>query len=155
MVKKCNSLVISRVSHIAVWIIDRVFNITIFQIITHLFDCHLRTIFFCLCCRSSQMRNDNSSLYTCNLWCREVSHVMLNLTGYQSIYHSFTVHQHISGKVQYNHAIFHQTDSICIDHALCTVKCRYMNRNIITFTINLIHSSCMVDSSGDLPCRLH
>ncbi len=71
-----NTRLIASQSHITVRIVHGMFDITIFQIIHHFFDCHLRTIIFGLFCRSSEMRNYNRAFDTCDFRCREVCDIM-------------------------------------------------------------------------------
>ena len=101
------------------------------------------------------MRNYNCAFYTYNFFCWEICYITVYFTCYKCINDIFLIYKNISGEVQNYNALFHQTDCILVNHSLCTVKCRYMDCDIIALFIDFIYCCCVMDTSGKSPCRIY
>ena len=101
------------------------------------------------------MRCHDTILHTCCGRIREITHIASDLTGLHCLYHGFFIYQKISCIIQKDHSILHLCDGLFIDHLFGTLQKRYMNGDIITFPINIIHIGNMCDLSGQVPGRIN
>ena len=87
------------------------------------------------------MRDSNDSVNIDSISIREVSYIAGNFSGSQSSFQVSIVDEFSTGKIQDSYAVFHLTDNISIDKALCLVIARNMQSNIIRSSINFFLSS--------------
>ena len=101
------------------------------------------------------MRDDDRIFHTCGCGIREIADIFLYFSFFEGFYNSLFIYQHITCKVQDHDIFFHQIDCILIDHLSGRIQQRYMDRDIIASTVNIIHIFDVLYAFGKFPCRIN
>ena len=101
------------------------------------------------------MGNHNGILHGCNIRGRKICYIFPDPVGPKRFHDRFLIHQRSSGKIQDDHTVLHLCNGRRTDHSLCALHQRDMNRNIITFPVDIIYIRNVFDVSGKVPCGIH
>ena len=140
---------------VAVWIVHRIFDVTIFHKITNFTDCHFRTVVLRLLCGSTKMRCYGCiwQLYCCRIW--KINNVFCYFTGLQCHFDVVFVHQCITGEVKKNNTVFHLVKCLFVKHSLGGIQKRNMHGKVITHLIQFLICFYHRYIAGHVKCMLN
>ncbi len=101
------------------------------------------------------MRDHNASVLSGSGTVGEIGHVLADLSLLDSVQNRILVYKQVTGKIEENHPVLHLVDCFLVDHTLCGIHQRHMNRDQITLFINFLHVQNMLHVTAQIPCRIH
>ena len=134
-------------SHVTVWEVYRIFDISVFKEISDFFYSHYCTVFFRFRCGCTKMWCNEDSWSSSHKRICKVCYIFLNLTTVKSFDQSFFINKKVSCKVQKNDTLFHLCESFFVDHLTRIICQRYIDRDIITLAVDFIQRFAVFDGS--------